>query len=145
MIPFVKRPLLLLPFLALSGCGDAVPRPQDFGVIELTACRAGMAQIALYDSGFQNLCGCAEAGTATGAPSVTCTVPVGTVVFFHYSAAKLTHQIVSTGAASFVSSPVVDPLLPLTPRTHAVTFGAAGTYPFADAYNANYSGQIIVI
>jgi hypothetical protein len=105
-----------------------------------------VAQIAFYDIGFQSLCGCNEGPATAAGATVTCTVPAGTTVFFHYTAAKVPHQLVSTpgGGSSFVSGPVYDPISPIAVRTFAARFDTSGTYTFQDAYDSFFTGQIVV-
>lgn len=140
--------MICLALPAGFGCGGASPfEPTQGLALDATRCGAGQAQIAVRDGAIQSLCGCAEStgqlvGSNTG--SLTCTVPAGTVVFFHYVAPLLPHQIVSTGTPSFPSSALSGSGAIVPVPTHAVRFESSGTYAFQDAFDNGLRGQITV-
>jgi hypothetical protein len=141
------RPLhfaVLLCFLIGSSCVQVNP---PVVVQSDTVCQTGQAQIQISDGYFEDLCGCAEAaGTKVTSPgTLTCTVPVNTVVFFYVVATITHHQIISTtgGSLTFPSSPVSDTDTG-TIQPYGVPFNSAGTADFEDAYDTALQGQIIV-
>ena len=143
----------LVTFFALfswgaSGCASSNPTdPMAAVPAESTACLAGQAQIVVRDGSLQNLCGCAESNgqvISTHEGTLTCTVPVGTVVFFHYIGIQLQHQIISTGAPSFGSSAPAGPGIVRPVVVHTVEFDTAGSYSFLDAFDNGLNGNIVV-
>ncbi|HLD99457.1 MAG TPA: hypothetical protein VJB59_04320 [Bdellovibrionota bacterium] len=127
----------------LAGCGQDRP---EATTISGSTCTPETAQIAVTDGFLQRLCGCQEAaGTvATANEILTCSVPRGTTVYFHYYSTLLMHQIVSNGTPGFQSSPLSDPKLPLIISFHPVRLDIVGTYGFEDAFNSAIAGQIVV-
>src|SRR5262245_45257887 len=99
-----------LLLLSATSCGSGSREPLSTPALE-TACTPGQAQIAVGDGFQKNLCGCSEAGgtQAFAGTSLTCTVPAGTTVFFHYMATLLAHQIIPVGTPAMPASPVSDP------------------------------------
>jgi hypothetical protein len=145
MAQFSQKILLLLTLVgAALGTGCSSQPTSNAVSTEQTQCSTGMAQLAVGDSSLHRMCGCNE-GTllAPLGTAVTCTVPVGTVVYFHYLATELQHAIVSKGAPQFISSPVSDPSDELPIRVHVIRMTTAGTYEFEDAFNTGISGRLI--
>jgi hypothetical protein len=136
---------LLVGFLVSSGCDQISPPVVTQAD---TACTPGQAQLQISDGYFKNLCGCVEpAGTLVPSPgTLTCTVPVGTVVFFYVVAGFTHHQIISTtgGTLTFPSGPVSDTGNTGEIQPYGVPFVTAGTADFEDAYDTALQGQIIV-
>jgi plastocyanin len=108
-----------------------------------TSCSAEEAQIRISDGYFQNLCGCAEPSAVTTSGTFTCTVKVGTTVFFLYLDTHLSHQIISTGGEAFASGGLYQPGSN-TNTNVAPEFNTAGTADFEDAFDTNIQGQIVV-
>ncbi|OFZ55417.1 MAG: hypothetical protein A2428_05825 [Bdellovibrionales bacterium RIFOXYC1_FULL_54_43] len=127
----------------LAGCGQERP---ESPTISGSNCTPQTAQIAVSDGYLQRLCGCQEAAStvATANEVLTCSVPRGTTVYFHYQSTLLMHQIVSNGTPGFQSSPLSDPKSPLLINFHPVRLDVVGTYGFEDAFNSAIAGQIIV-
>jgi hypothetical protein len=142
--PFALLSATLLA--TLSACGPSA-QPGDALPGADTTCAANSAQLAVGD-GFQEiLCGCAEPGgtviaSGTGV-SVTCTIPVGTQVFFYYIGTKTKHQIMAADGVSFPSGPVSDPTDSVPVRVTSFQLTAAGSYPYNDAYDAGISGTLV--
>ncbi len=91
----------------------------------------------------KNLCGCAEGNTQSLQGQVlSCTVPLGTVVFFTFLGTTTTHQIVSTGSPSFPSSAPIEP--DNNGQVWTVQPSAAGSYTYDDAFSPGVSGVIVV-
>jgi hypothetical protein len=137
----------LAMLLAASGC-DMIPQAPTVDPLQ-TSCTSGQAQIRVSDGFFQILCGCNGAGETAGkffyVPStLTCTVPVGTVVFFHYIATQEPHQIVSTAGVPFASSQPSNPAESNPVMEFTAQFQTAGTAYFEDAYVTGLQGQIII-
>jgi len=132
--------------LALAGisaaCGTAEPTGAEPG------CDTGAAAIGVTDGMASILCGCAEAaGTwVANGGALTCTVPAGTTVMFHYINPLNRHQIVSTAGSvlSFAPSPVYLPDSPMAIRSHAVRLEASGNYDFTDTFDTSLSATLSV-
>lgn len=141
---WLHSPLLIAGLTSLAACGTGMDEPPGSG--SPTGCVSGVAQIGVSDSYLQIHCGCSEAaGTTVGAgTALTCTVPSGTQVTFHYIATEFPHQIVATGTPSFDPSAYHDPDAYATTRVHVVQLSTAGTYAFADTFNSSLTGQIVV-
>jgi hypothetical protein len=129
-----------ISLLLLSACGPEKDYPQR--AKSEAACNTGVAQIAVYDGVLENLCGCQEP-RATGT-FTTCTVAAGTAVVFYFPLTKTRHQIISTGADGFPSSPINDPEKEPRANAHAVILLTPGIYRFEDAFHPALSGQIVV-
>jgi hypothetical protein len=109
-----------------------------------TSCTAGEAEIQVSDGYFEDLCGCAEpAGTIVTSGTFTCTVKTGTTVFFLYINTHLEHQIISTGGVPFPSGTLNMPGS-TSNNNVANEFNTAGTADFADAFNNQILGEIII-
>lgn len=111
-----------------------------------TFCAAGSAQIQIGDGYQLILCGCAEPGgqvIGSGSGTLTCTVPVGTEVFFFYQATHLTHQLIPSAGSAFPASPLSDPTATLAVTVDAFQPQVAETYGYVDAFNAGVVGQIV--
>jgi hypothetical protein len=97
--------------------------------------------------GFQEvLCGCQEAsgqvvGSSTG--SLTCTVPVGTQIFFIYMATRLRHQIIPSNGTSFPASQISIPAAKPPILTHSFTLNVAGSFGYTDTYDSGIVGTFI--
>lgn len=126
--------------LGLWGCGNETIEGIN------TPCTTGLAQLAVFDTFLENLCGCQEAGNTVIDPPnpLTCTIPVGTTVVFYYTGTKMIHEIASTGSPSFENSAVSNPKASNPIRSFAVTFNTAGDYFFEDVYNQALNGEIVV-
>jgi hypothetical protein len=137
-------PLSLLP-IALASCGEGI-RSLATDPLQPVSCDPNTALIAVYDGLLENLCGCAEpAGTIVASgTALTCTVPVGTRVTFQYVATLTPHQILSTSTPTFVSSLAHDPLQGIYYPSHGIALTTAGTYLFADGFDAGLRGSIVV-
>jgi hypothetical protein len=108
-------------------------------------CTTGIAQLAVYDTFIQNLCGCQEApGIVMPPVALTCTVSANTQVYFWYLNTTQFHQIQSTAQPTFPTSPLSDPDQSNPVRTHVVTLTDPGSYEFQDVYNRTLNGTIIV-
>ena len=119
-----------------AGCGT-----NTTSLSGTAGCGTNHAAIAVYEGMLQNLCGCTGAGqngaVAASGSTLTCTVPVGTTVFFQFIEPTGEHQIEAVGTPTFAASPIN--------TFHAVTFlTAASTYTYRDAFNTALQGQIIV-
>lgn len=139
------KPLAMAFLFALIGCGDSQNAPLPSQIP--TGCSSGAALIGVYDSFLQRECGCSEAaGTPVHPPdTLTCTVPTGTAVVFHYAGAFLKHQITPTGTTQFPASPPSDPSQGAAQvKSHGILFETAGTYEFVDAFNSLLSGRVVV-
>ncbi len=94
------------------------------------------------------LCGCAEGGGGwqTFDAALTCTVPGGTTVVFHYVSSRLRHQIVTAPASTstFAPSPVSDPLDVPVIRAHGVTL-TTGTYTVTDTFDSRLNAVVDVL
>jgi hypothetical protein len=108
-------------------------------------CNSRLAQIAVYDTFIQNLCGCQEAPGIVMPPlALNCTVSANTQVYFWYLNTTQFHQIQSTAQPTFATSPLSDPSDSNPIRTHVVTLTNPGNYEFQDVYNSSLNGTIIV-
>jgi hypothetical protein len=108
-------------------------------------CTSTKAQIAVYDTFLEILCGCQEPFDRIFPPNtLTCTIRPGTQVLFWYFNTNLRHQIQSTSAPTFPISPLSDPNASNPVKTHAVTFTDVGNYEFNDVYNRTLIGTIVV-
>jgi len=128
---------------ATFACGQSTP----VKTIEpaTTACQAKQAQILVGDGYLQNLCGCQEAAGITAAPGVfQCSVPVGTTITFLFLINKTTHELIPQSGSSFNPGPISNPADELPVRAFGQSFSAAGSFLFADAFNSNVTGKIIV-
>jgi hypothetical protein len=133
--------LLITAALLFVACD---PSTAPVVTLSETDCTANEAQIRISDGYFQNLCGCVEAaGTIVRSGNFTCTVKVGTTVFFLYIDTHLDHEIISTGGLPIASTGVNQPGSSSNQNVTAL-FQTAGTADFADAFNNNIAGQIIV-
>jgi hypothetical protein len=104
------------------------------------SCPAGTAQIAVFDTALQRVCGCAEpSGQYFSAPgSLTCTIRVGTVATFTYVGTTNTHQI---SISSLYTSPPRGPSD--TTQMDGYEFRMTGSFPFSDI-NTSIGGTFIV-
>lgn len=67
-----------------------------------SSCAAGTAQIGVYDTGMKRICGCNESsGAFFTTKTLTCTVKVGTVMYFNYIGITFPHQIFLQSYQSF--------------------------------------------
>ena len=128
--------------LALSACLNL-----DTDTAPSSTCSTGSAAIAITDGQLAILCGCDEPGgqwAANGA-DLTCTVPAGSTVFFHYLNSNLRHQIVSApgSAETFPASSVYDPSRPPAVRAHSVRLDTLGTYEFTDEFDSSLNAQLV--
>jgi hypothetical protein len=135
-------------FLAVLALSASCAQTPEFAAVPTAdaTCVAGSAQLQISDGYQQILCGCKEAGgqpIGSGQGSATCTVPVGTQVFFYYLATHLKHQIMPADGVSFPASSLSDPSAKPETVVHAFQLTAAGTFPYIDAFDAGISGQII--
>lgn len=131
------QPLVIIVLL-LQGCGLPIKAAS-------TACGAGTAQIDVYENFISRTCGCREGngGNFTG-QTLTCTVSLGTRVFFSYPNITGPHQIVvGTGATGTPlyhnpqSSPQTNPV-------DAITLNSTSTgITFIDQYTSN-GGTFVV-
>jgi plastocyanin len=140
----------LATIFCLSGCeGDTDQNNQTLAPSATTCVGMAQAQVLVQDGYFEDMCGCAESAGGTvsffqPAP-VTCTVPVGTTIYFVYAGSVRSHQIISSGSPTFVSSPLWDPPDGLTTTPiFAFLFSASGTYTFLDAMDPAMTGSIVV-
>jgi plastocyanin len=103
------------------------------------------AEVLVQDGYFEDMCGCAEGNVTFLQPApMTCTVAVGTTVFFVYEGSVRSHQIMSSGSPSFVSSPLWDPPNGNTTVPHfAYLFSVSGTYAFFDSMDPAMTGSIV--
>lgn len=74
--------------MILMGCGNTKL------VGASSTCEANTAQFIVTDGAITRVCGCAEGGgTFISAKSFTCTVNVGTVLYFYFNGITNSHQI----------------------------------------------------
>jgi len=141
----IFTPLLLAAALLL-GISSCEEQPSVIGPSGASGnCAPGQAQLAVYDTFIQNLCGCQEPREEVFPPnSLTCTVSAGTAVWFWYLNTDLRHQIQSTAQPTFPTSPLYDPSASNPVPTHVVTLSTPGNYEFEDAYNHTINGTIVV-
>jgi hypothetical protein len=121
---------------AMAGCGAIRLGSPD------ASCPAGTAQIAVFDTAMQRVCGCTEpAGQYfTTAGSLTCTIRIGTAVNFTYVGITNSHQIV---ISPLYSSPIRGPSS--TTLIDSYEFRQTGTFPFQDSFSpSNIGGTFIV-
>jgi hypothetical protein len=119
--------ICMIPFLALSGCGIITA-----GGGASTTCPAGTAQISIYDTTIERVCGCSEpSGQYFSSPgSLNCTVKLNTVVYFNYVGITLSscHQM-AIPALSYMSS-VRNPST--TSQVDGYQFQSTGSFTFRD-------------
>jgi hypothetical protein len=133
---------VLLCFLIGSSCEQINPPIVNQSD---TACATGQAQVQISDGYFEDLCGCAEgSSTVTSPGTLTCTVPLNTVVFFYVIAGFTHHQVISTGGTLTFPSSSVSAIDTGTVQPYGFQFTTAGTADFEDAYDTALQGQIIV-
>lgn len=123
----------------LLGCAEGNPTIEG----ATTKCQSGVAQVQVEDGFFRILCGCAETAGTQAISGLTCTVSLGTKVFFHYSGTLLPHQLTSSNP-DFGTSPISEPGRMNTARTHVVHPTAVGDYAFHDLFNAQMTGILRV-
>jgi hypothetical protein len=130
---------LNLALLVLSGCGAIT-----LGGRPSATCLPNTAQIEVYDTGMRRGCGCAEpAGQFFNQQnSLTCTVSVGTAVYFTYVGIQNQHLIVISGfTQGFPTRNEQDAgsvdVFPT--NSSGVSFG------FSDFYNGSIGGTITVL
>lgn len=141
MLPPNLLRILLLPIaaLALSAC-DPAETPAAPG------CTGETAAIGVGDAYLEILCGCQEqAGQYTVAPdTLTCTVPAGTAIVFHYLRPRLSHQIGPVGTPAIPVSPLYNPKAERPIYSHSFVLSTPGTYQFQDFLNSAMAGEIVV-
>lgn len=136
---FLVAPLL---FAALS-CDNVINDTGPNGLSQ--GCLPKQAQLVVYDTFIQSVCGCQEGAAIANPPDgITCTVSAGTSVWFWFTATTQLHQIQSTAQPTFQTSSVSDPGATNPVRTHVVTLASPGNYEFQDVYNHTINGTIIV-
>ena len=133
------QPLLLqLSVMAsffLASCGiSPTPTPS-------TTCDSGTAQIAVYDGGMQRICGCTEgtSGVVVSGQTLTCTVSVGTTVFYLYQGIAQSHQVSISGQTTFVVRSGGSGVT----QTDGWRFTSTGSFTFVDTFT-NIGGTIVV-
>ena len=112
------------------------------------SCPSHTAMLAVYDGFLETICGCAEASPVYSPPGshLICTVTAGTQVMFYFTATSNKHQIASTGQPVFQTSPLSDPIDPMTMiREHTIKLDTPGTYAFHDTMIGALQGDIIVL
>lgn len=139
--------LLSLLFL-FSGCGSgfAVPAAPDPAS---TVCQPEEAQILIGDGFLKPTCGCIGPGESGKvypvSENLVCHLASGTTrVFFYLWGTQISHQILSTGNATFLSSPVMN--LNIAPQlsSFVVSFSSpATTYSFKEVFTG-MTGQFVV-
>jgi len=129
-----RLPMILLAGLLLPACGMVSAGGPS------TSCPAGTAQITVFDTAMQRVCGCTEASGQyfSGPGSLACTVKVGTVVYFNYSGIINSHQIAISG---LYTSPVRTSSG--TSQTDGYDFSSTGTFTFQDNFT-NIGGTFTV-
>lgn len=129
-----RLPMIFLAGLLLQACGVISAGGPS------TSCPSGTAQIAVYDTSLERVCGCNEAsGQYFSSPgSLGCTVKVGTVVYFNYVGITNSHQIGITG---LYTSPVRTSSN--TSQTDGYQFNSTGTFTFQDTFT-NIGGTFTV-
>ena len=149
-LPDLKNISILLSLVILSsGCGGS--NSTILGPVEpaTTVCQSGTAQILIADGFLKPTCGCigaGESGTVYPVPAnLTCHLATRTTqVFFYLWGTQLSHQIVSTGTNSFLSSPVLDSKKFNHLSSFIISFPPlGGTYEFKEVYTGMV-GQFIV-
>jgi hypothetical protein len=146
-VRFFKASAILL-FMSLGGLGgecSGVKNETDV-TLAMTACKTGQAQISVLDGSMKNHCGCQESANQL-VTNLTCTVPVGTTVFFNYSAAFLLHQIIPVGTPAIQASHLYDRSdEPVIPVFGFVLNGTAGdNYRFRDQFDPRLEGTFILV
>lgn len=113
--------------LAVGGCGAIGLGGPD------SSCPTGTAQIAVFDTAMQRVCGCTEPSGQyfSSAGSLLCTIRTGTVVNFTYVGITNNHQIV---ISPLYSSPVRGPSS--TTLIDSYQFRQTGTFSFSDINNS---------
>ncbi len=137
---------LTLTGLLLGSCAQTVPNLGTAGANQ--GCTPGTAQLNVGDGFQQIMCGCKEASAivTSGSGPVTCTVAVGTSVFFYYQkGSALVHQIVpsQTTQQTFAASPPSDPSDTIALPVYVFQVKLPGSYGYVDAYDNSISGQIV--
>lgn len=147
MVALGRRLSGILAAGALAGCGQSSNSITTINP-SATNCPANSASILVGDGFLMNLCGCAGEGESNGttfpAPgNLTCHLSsTPSTVVFYYLGTVLKHQIVPSGTATFVASPVSDPNSAYPIRVYAVTLNQPATkYSFIDTYSGMV-GQI---
>jgi hypothetical protein len=92
-------------------------------------CARGTAQIGVYDTGMKRICGCAESsGAFFSTKTLTCTVKVGTTMYFNYIGITNSHQMV---VQNYQSLPVRGPG---TTTPDGILLNLTGSYSLTDTF-----------
>ncbi|MBC7692208.1 MAG: hypothetical protein H7222_10595 [Methylotenera sp.] len=137
---------LVISFISLGGCGEKDPS-QALPNTSATACRPGVAQIAVHDGSLQHICGCTEStGQSVVYPpaALTCTVPVDTFVLFYFLDTHLRHQLVPQGTSGFNAGAPFNPERPSSNKVHSAGFSQTGSFAFKDVFLPTVQGVIVV-
>lgn len=107
-----------LSFLALLSCQAIQTQSAS------SACEDNTAQFIVYDGAIKRVCGCSGVGEAvfTQSGSLTCTVSVGTTIYFYFVGITSSHQI---QIQNHSSTPVIDPTSSV--KTAAIVLNATNT------------------
>jgi hypothetical protein len=109
--------------LAQAGCGIVS------GGAATGQCATGTAQIGVYDTGMKRICGCNEGGGAFfTTKTLTCTVKVGTTMYFNYIGITNSHQMV---IQNYQSLPVRGPG---TTTPDGILLNLTGSYSLTDTF-----------
>ncbi len=138
------RPSILFQLIGIiavfsSGCGlklTATP----------SACKTGVAQMSVLDTGIRRDCGCSEGDNVTfSGTAFQCTVARGTVVYIYYPGVTQAHQIVFSSGGVTGTPQNHDPNThPETNPVDAVTMQSTSAgITFTDSYTGN-GGTFIV-
>ena len=117
----------------LTSCGNAKL------VGTATTCETNTAQFIVTDGSITRVCGCAEPyGTFTTSNSFTCTVNVGTVLYFYFNGISNSHQV-QVGILGITQSFNAAS----TTKVGAIIATQTGTFPLTDI-NTSIGGSLVV-
>ncbi|NDF14811.1 hypothetical protein EB061_05760 [bacterium] len=134
MSPFRLDPRTAYSALVIPGAFAMVMLGAGCGLVSGKAatgeCATGTAQLGVYDTGMKRICGCNEsAGAFFTSKTLTCTVKVGTALYFNYIGITNSHQLI---LQAYQSLPVRGPG---TTTPDAILLNLTGSYSLTDNFN----------
>ena len=131
---------MIMSTVLLSACDPSTAGHEN---LQGLGCTTGAAHIQVLDGMMIRTCGCAEANDTifSSGQTLTCTVNIGTKIYFDFVATTVTHQVTITSVST---TPIVNPSTTSPVQTYTITPTATGTFQFYDIFFPTLGGSIVV-